>query len=57
MPSNNQQRQTFVDIAEGYNHYQNQCLLYAVPQTNNIDIEDRIELGSQLLQKLINAGL
>ena len=31
--------------------------LFAVPQTQGIDIEDRIILGAQLLHELIEAGL
>ena len=57
LPDDAQQRQTFEDIANRYPHFQNQNLLYALPQHNGIDTEDRIELASQLLRELVEAGL
>lgn len=56
IPDDIQQLQTFDDITSRYPHYQSQHLLYAVPQKNSIDTEDRIELGSQLLRELLEAG-
>lgn len=50
------QRLIFDDIATKHNHYESQTLLYAVPQNNGIDIEDRIELGAKLLRELVDAG-
>ena len=57
MPDDAQQHQSFEDTAGRYPHFQNQNLLHALPQHNGIDTEDRIELVSQLLRELVEAGL
>lgn len=55
IPDDDQQSQTFDEVAKHHPYYQS--LLYAVPQENGIDTEDRIELGAQLLKELVDAGL
>ena len=55
IPEDAVQRQAFESVVQRHRGYQN--LLYAVPQTDGIDTEDRIELGAQLLQELIAAGM
>jgi hypothetical protein len=57
IPNDALQLQTFDDIAKRYPHFQNQSLLYVVPQHHGIDTQDRIELGSQFLRELVEAGL
>lgn len=57
IPTDNEQRKAFEDIANRHPHYQSQDLLYAVPQRNNIDAEDRVELCSPFLKQLVDAGL
>lgn len=57
IPEDAQQRQAFESVAETYPHYQGQHLLYAVPQNDDIDTADRIDIGSRLLRELVDAGL
>lgn len=57
VPNDALQRQAFENVAKRYPHFQNQSLLYAVPQHNRIDTEDRIELGSQFLREIVEVGL
>lgn len=57
IPNDAIQRETFEDVAKCHPHFQNQSLLYAVPQHLGIDTQDRIELGSQFLRELAEAGL
>ena len=56
VPKDDRQRQTFENIITRYPRFNAQHL-YAIPQNNNIDAEDRIELGSRLLRELVDAGL
>ena len=55
IPEDAAQRQAFDGVVQSHPSYQNP--LYAVPQSNGIDTEDRIELGAQLLQELVAAGM
>ena len=55
LPEDTAQRQKFDAVMQSHPRYQN--LLYAVPQSNGCDIEDRIELGAQLLRELVAAGM
>lgn len=55
LPEDAAQRQAFDAVVQGLPRYQN--ALYAVPQSHGRDIEDRIELGAQLLRRLLAAGL
>lgn len=57
IPSDATLRKSFADIANQHPNYRNQDLLYAIPQRDNIDIEDRVELCSQFLKQLVDAGL
>ena len=57
IPQDDQHRQIFEGIAKGQSLYQNETLLYAVPQNNGIDTQDRIELGAQFLRELVSAEL
>lgn len=57
IPENTQQRLKFQDIVQRHPLYQNQVFLYAVPQNNGVDTEDRIELFAPLLRELVIAGL
>ncbi len=57
IPDDYRQRRAFEDIVNRHPHYRSEDLLLAVPQDNNIDTEDRIELGSLLLRELVDAGL
>ena len=54
LPSEPALRSAFDTVAS---RYAIQGGLFAVPQTQGIDIEDRIILGAQLLHELIEAGL
>lgn len=57
IPQDAERCQKFEDVVKSHPYYQNQTLLYAVPQNNGIDNEDRIALGAKLLQELVGAGL
>lgn len=57
IPQDAQRCLKFEGIVESHPYYQHQTLLYAVPQTNGIDTEDRIALGAELLQELAREGL
>lgn len=56
-PPDDAQRKRFEAIAHSHPHYQSATQLYAVPQSNDIDTHDRIELGARLLRELVAAGL
>ena len=55
LPDNAQQRLTFDNVLKSHSLDENH--LYAVPQANGIDTEDRIALGARLLRELVEAGL
>ena len=55
IPEDAVQQQAFNGVVQSHPRYQN--LLYAIPQHNGIDTEDRIELGAQLLRDLIAVGM
>lgn len=55
LPNDAAQRQLFDAVMQKHPRYQNG--LYAVPQSKGCDTEDRIALGAQLLQELVEAGL
>jgi hypothetical protein len=55
LPNDAAQRQPFDAVMQKHPRYQHG--LYAVPQSEGCDTEDRIALGAQLLQELVAAGL
>ena len=57
LPDDVQQCQVFEDVAKRHSSYQDKHQLYAIPQHNGVDTEDRIELGSKFLRELVEAGL
>lgn len=56
VPNDELQHQIFESIVNRQ-YFDAQKLLYAIPQINNIDAEDRIALGAEWLRELVNAGL
>lgn len=57
IPQNDQHRRIFESIVKDHSLYQNETFLYAVPQINGIDSQDRIELGAKFLRELVRAEL
>lgn len=55
LPDDAAQRQSFDAVMQQHPRYQNR--LYAVPQSDGSDTQDRIALGAQLLQELVAARL
>ena len=55
LPEDATQRQAFDAVVQGHPGYQSG--LYAVPQSQGCDTEDRIALGAKLLRELLAAGL